>query len=60
MPLCRAYTLLLVVNSDHLYLDKTSSMFATNNQCNVYGYCRKGSNFTAAFYIRALAAATYR
>ncbi|EEX53274.1 hypothetical protein HMPREF6745_1259 [Prevotella sp. oral taxon 472 str. F0295] len=35
-------------------------MFAANNQCNVYDYCRKGSNFTAAFYIRALAATIYR
>ena len=60
MPLCRVYTLLLVVNSDRLCLDKTSSMFATNNQCNVYDYCRKGSNFTAAINIRALATTTYR
>ena len=32
-------------------------MFATKNKCNVYDYCRKGSNFTAVINIRTLAAA---
>ena len=35
-------------------------MFATNNQCNVYDYCRKGSNFIAVIKIWALAATTRR